>query len=188
VTLLTHWLSTTPRLHLDTWHMDALPTQLTLQVTSSVGVIARDRSRAYAAGARQGAPDAIQVADRFHLLQHLAEALDQIFNAQRSTLEAVNAALRGPPVPRPDGTVAVPVPPPSPPRMAQELAHQRQARRLALHQQLWGFHQQGWPAWAIAQQLGLGKNPVFRSLRMATLPERQRRADRGRSILTPHHA
>jgi transposase len=161
---------------------------LWLQAHPGVGVIARDRSRAYADGARLGAPDAIQVADRFHLLQNLAEALDQIFNAHRHTLEAVNAALRQPPVPQPDGTVAVPVPPPSPPRMAQELAHQRQARRLALHQQIWGFHQQGWPAWAIAQQLGIGKNTVFRYLRMATLPERQRRADRGRSILTPYHA
>jgi transposase len=80
------------------------------------------------------------------------------------------------------------VPPPSSPRTAQELAHQRQAQRRALHQQIWALHQQGWPAWAIAQQLGIGKNTVFRYLRMETLPERQRRADRGRSILTPYHA
>jgi transposase len=84
--------------------------------------------------------------------------------------------------------MAVPVPPPPLPRIAQELAHQRQARQQTLHQQIWAFHQQGWPGWTIAQQLGIGKNTVFRYLRTATLPERQRRADRGRSILTPYHA
>jgi transposase len=161
---------------------------LWLQAHPGVGVITRDRSRAYADGAQQGAPDALQVADRFHLRQNLAEALDQVFTAHGHILEAVNAALRQAPVAQPDGTVAVPVPPPSSPRTAQELAHQRQAQRRALHQQLWAFHQQGWPAWAIAQQLGIGKNTVFRYLRMETLPERKRRADRGRSLLTPSHA
>ncbi len=40
----------------------------------------------------------------------------------------------------------------------------------------------------MAQQLGIGQNTVFRYLRMTTLPERKRRADRGRSILTPYKA
>jgi len=161
---------------------------LWLQAHPGVGVITRDRSRADTDGARQGAPEAIQVADRFHLLQNLAEALDQVLNAHRDTLAAVNAALRRAPVARLDDTVAVLVPPPSPSRIVQELAQQRQAQRLALHQQIWGFHQQGWPGWAIAQHLGVGKKTVDRYLRMTTLPERQRRADRGRSILTPYHA
>jgi len=152
-----------------------------------VRVITRDRSRASADGARQGAPDAIQVADRVHLLQNLAEVLEQVFNAPGKALKAVNEAHRQAPAPRPDGTMAVPVPPPSLPRMAQELAHQRQARRLALHQQIWALHHQGWPGWAIAQQLGVGKNTVFRYLRTPTLPERKRRTDRGRSLLTPYH-
>jgi transposase len=159
---------------------------LWLQAHPGVGVITRDRSKAYADGARQGAPEAIQVADRFHLLQNLAEALDQVFNAHGNALEAVNAALRQAPVAQSDGTVALPVPPPPLPRTARELAHQRQARRLALHQQIWALHQQGWPGWAIAQQLGIGKNTVYRYLRMETLPERKRRTDRGRSILTPY--
>jgi transposase len=68
------------------------------------------------------------------------------------------------------------------------LAHQRQAQRRALHQQIWGVHQQGGPGGAIAQQLGIGKQTVYRDLRTETLPERQRRADRGRSLLTPSHA
>jgi transposase len=161
---------------------------LWLQAHPGVHVITRDRSRAYADGARLGAPTALQVADRFHLLQNLAEALDQVFNAHGQALNAVNAALRQVPLAQPDGTVAVPVPPPSSPRTAQELARQRQVQRRALHQQIWAFHQQGWPAWAIAQQLGIGKNTVYRYRRLTTLPERQRRADRGRSSLTPYHA
>jgi hypothetical protein len=39
VILLIHLLSTTPQLHLDTWHMDALTTQLTLQVTSTQALV-----------------------------------------------------------------------------------------------------------------------------------------------------
>jgi transposase len=151
-------------------------------------VIAWDRSRAYADGARLGAPTALQVADRVHLLQNLAEALDHVLKAQGHTLKAVNAALHQAPVAQPDGTVAVPVPPPSSPRIAQELAHQRQAQRRALHQQIRALHQQGWPGWAIAQQLGIGKHTVDRYRRTATLPERQRRADCGRSLLTPFKA
>ena len=86
----------------------------------------------------------------------------------------------------PDGTVLSPGPPPSPPTLAQALAHPRQARRLALHPQRWACHPQGWPGWAMAQPLGLGKNTVFRALRTTTLPARKRRTDRGRSLLTPY--
>jgi transposase len=161
---------------------------LWLQAHPGVGVIARDRFRAYADGARHGAPAALQVADRFHLLQNLAEALDQVFNRHNQALKVVHEARRQPPMMQPDSTATVPVPPPSRPRTAQELAHQRWARRLTLHQQIWEFHRQGWPGWAIAKQLGVGKNTVFRYLRTETLPQRKRRTDHSRSLLAPYTA
>ena len=77
-----------------------------------VEVLARDRSQAYADGARQGAPTATQVADRFHLLQNLRETLDQVFLTHEQALEAVNTLMRQQPVRLPEGAVAVPVPPP----------------------------------------------------------------------------
>jgi transposase len=147
-------------------------------------VITRDRSRAYADGTRHGAPEATQVADRFHLLQNLVDALEQVFHTHRTALVAVNDAIRRQGVPVADGTVAVAVPPPPP--TGQEKTAQRRARRVECHQQVWALHDQGWPGQAIATHLGIGKHTVFRDLRTATLPERTRRADRGRSILNPY--
>ena len=47
-----------------------------LQTHPGVKIISRDRSNEYAKGAAKGAPDAIQVADRFHLVKNLREALE----------------------------------------------------------------------------------------------------------------
>ena len=151
-----------------------------------VEVIARDRSSAYAEGARQGAPAATQVADRFHLLQNLREALDQVFITQSHVLDAVNETMRQQPVPLPDGTMAVPVPPHDLPLPAQQRAAHRQARRQALHTQVWALHRQGWTAPAIAQQVGVSLRTVQRDLRSATFAGRKRRSDLGDSVLNPY--
>ena len=151
-----------------------------------VEVIARDRSQAYAEGARQGAPAATQVADRCHLLQNLREALDQVFLTHEKTLDAVNDLVRQAPVPLSDEAMAVPVPPHDIPRPAQQRAVQRQARRQALHAQVWALHRQGWTAPAIAQHVGLSLRTVQRDLRTATFTGRKRRSDHGDSLLNPY--
>ena len=51
-----------------------------------VEIVSRDRCGLYAQGARQGAPQARQVADRFHLIQNLRETIQtQLSRADRST-------------------------------------------------------------------------------------------------------
>ena len=53
-------------------------------------IISRDRCGLYAQGAREGAPQARQVADRFHLLQNLRETIEtQLSRADRSTGRAL---------------------------------------------------------------------------------------------------
>jgi transposase len=151
-----------------------------------VQVIARDRSQAYAEGARHGAPAATQVADRFHLLQNLREALDQVFITHNPILDAVNETMRQQPVPLPDGAMAVPVPPHDIPLPAQQRAAQCQARRQALHTQVWALHRQGWTA--LAQQSGVSLRTVQRDLRRATFAGRKRRSDLGDSVLNPYKA
>jgi transposase len=133
----------------------AAPVAQWLREHPGVEVIARDRASAYAEGARQGAPAATQVADRFHLLQNLAEALTHVFTTHGRALDAVNATEHQQPVPLPDGTSAVPVPPPPTPPAEQARTAQRAARRQARYDEVWALHRQGWSTAAIAAQVGL---------------------------------
>ncbi len=60
-----------------------------LKAHAGVEIISRDRGGPYAEGARAGAPDAQQVADRFQLLVNLSEALKPFFNRKQTQLKAL---------------------------------------------------------------------------------------------------
>jgi transposase len=65
---------------------DAEPVNAWLQQHASPAVICRDRATAYAEAARTAAPEAVQVADRFHLWQNLARALEKCIARHKSCL------------------------------------------------------------------------------------------------------
>jgi transposase len=58
-----------------------------------VEVISRDRSGIYANGATQGAPNATQVDDRFHLLKNLTEAVEDYLHRQHKALRTTAEAI-----------------------------------------------------------------------------------------------
>ncbi len=147
-----------------------------------VSVISRDRGGAYAKGARDGAPEAVQVADRFHLLQNLAETLEVVFTKHAKDLRAAEQE-RHDAVAAGSGTL--PVPPSVPQAGVQVLAAGRRERRVATHEQVWRLKGEGWTAEAIARHLGISRASVFRNLRHEVFPERERRTDAGRSLLDP---
>jgi transposase len=55
----------------------------------SVAVVSRDRSGPYAEAARTGAPAAVQVADRWHLLVNASEALRAVVERQQPQIQDV---------------------------------------------------------------------------------------------------
>lgn len=78
-----------------------------LQAHPAVATIARDRAGVYAEAASKGAPQAVQVADRWHLLHNLAEVLEEFLLHKRAALrEATLAAATGAAVPDPCCTTA----------------------------------------------------------------------------------
>ena len=72
--------------------IDLLPDRISttlatwLKAHPSVTTIARDRWSEYARGIAEGAPDAVQVLDRWHLLKNLRQALERELNRHRKNI------------------------------------------------------------------------------------------------------
>lgn len=75
---------------------DAATLAAWLRAHPGVATISRDRGGPYAEGARAGAPDALQVADRFHLVHNLVQALDRACTRHHAALRAAAIAVARP--------------------------------------------------------------------------------------------
>jgi transposase len=170
-----------------------------LKAHPGVAVIARDRGGAYAEGARDGAPDAIQVADRWHLVDNLADALEVLFRAKGSCLKAAAAALsegvpnnekaEAPASPQAEAVYQGKRRHPQPERWRERAAAAAAAgvaRRRANYDQARTLHANGASVAQIARTVGISRMTVYRYLREGP-PQRKRHSVHGRQrVLEPY--
>lgn len=128
-----------------------------------VEVICRDRAGCYAEGAARGAPQAIQVADRWHLWHNLGDAVERAVARHRVHLRA---AVRPIADIEPAAHNVTTLPAPAPVQRIGRVAERTRQRHAAIHELL----AQGASIRAIAAQLGLARNTV-RRFAHATNPE-----------------
>lgn len=88
---------------------DRDPKTVALWLTAhrSVHIVTRERAGVYSEGIKQGAPQAIQVADRWHLLKNLGDALERLMNGCLHDLRQTAHSLE-----QADVAVAPMMPPP----------------------------------------------------------------------------
>jgi transposase len=116
-------------------------------------VICRDRAGAYAEGARDGAPGAVQVADRWHLWHNLAEHTGKAVARHRACLKQIAAAADQPQPPAEPVAAAVAVP---------AAASRLEARMRDQHAAVQALYVRGMGLRAIARELGIDRKTVRR--------------------------
>jgi transposase len=158
-----------------------------LKAHPGITIISRDRSKEYAKGASQGAPEARQVADRWHLLKNLREALELFLEQNRACLYAAANSeneLAGQPVARSEvgetQKSIVPKETTKPidltkaefsPTKAVKVRQIRREKRLDRYRQVIEMHQQGCGVREIARLMQIDRVTVRRYIQAGELPE-----------------
>ena len=142
-----------------------------------VEIISRDRGGDYAAGAREGAPDAVQIADRFHLIKNLGEVVERVVRRHAHVVEQQTATT---PLAHSVAT--------APPRSETQQTHDQvndsiRRRYEAIHARA----ARGMSGQQIARELGLHRHTVERNLRLPHCPKRARHPRRP-TMLDPYES
>ena len=134
--------------------------------------IARDRGGLYAEGAALGAPQAQQVADRFHLLVNLSATMERVLeeHSRQLILSAVETPVAQA-APAKISDLSQDGSPPLPPRVRP--TQLRRQRRLERYQQVVALFRSGQSQTAISRALGIGRKTIGRWLRHGKFPERK---------------
>jgi transposase len=156
-----------------------------------VEIVSRDRGGLYAEGAARGAPQAQQVADRFHLVKNLGAALEHFLLHKRQRLKEVAVALAQEQAAQlhPQATVLTPTPPPLTPgeQRAEDVSLARHALRLATYERVVALRAKGVDIAIIADRVGISQRTVYRCLHLNGPPQRKR-PTRYQTPLTPYLA
>ena len=151
-----------------------------LKANPGIEVVARDRAGAYADGVRQGAPDAVQVADRWHLLRNLGDAVHAVAERHHAAARRVGREVLAPPpiTDIPDDLAT------NRTNAAERSSEAARTRRQARFDEAARLHTAGVSLSDIARRLGADRKTLRRWLRAGTIPS-WRRPRRG-SLLDPH--
>jgi transposase len=157
-------------------HRSAYGTATWLRQHPNVAFIGRDRCGLYAQGGRDGAPQARQVADRFHLLQNLRQAIEAQLNR---TSTATSRSI----LPRASDWDETDFVRPGGPQGQQGLAEHHHIIRDARLRSRWDTHQRirslqdaRKPLSVIAQEVGLDRRTVGKWLEATAPPTRRPKA------------
>jgi transposase len=151
-------------------HADTLAAWL--RAHPGIEVITRDRAGAYADGARQGAPAAIQVTDRWHLLRNLGDAVRAVVDKHDATARRIarSVAAKMPSAASVVERTAVQ------PTAAERRRQQAFARRQARYEEAARLHDEGVPLRRIAAMLGVDPRTVQAWLHAGHAPLRHRQS------------
>jgi transposase len=154
-----------------------------LMAHPGVEIISRDRGGDYAKGAKQGAPKAKQIADRWHLLKNLSETMQSYFLRKHPQLKAASAEPTSETSEKAVSTVPWHTGLTKRQEEKSQKYHQERVERYHKIQDL--FAKQVDVA-NIARQVGLSRQGVYTYLQMKQPPERTRIHREGRPHLDPY--